>query len=275
MKSKKTNAKAAETEEKNRYQRFLEDSMRIARNAGEPTYRFEVGEKVLYGAWQECTITEVLFDGMVYTLDCSSVKKVYGVDTVVTDQQIQPWIRLRPAIPSEQRTSRFSTNEDIRLSYTNVTVESLMSRHYHFGVNFEPPYQRGYVWTQKDRDLLLESIFMGADIGKFVFKKISEDEWLKNKAFSYEIIDGKQRLLTILSFYENRWAYKGVFFNELSNGDRRRFLDAMTALAEVRNATPSDTLRLFLRLNRGGRPVSNDVIEQARTLLESYEHNPG
>lgn len=267
MKTKKSNSKTTDDALKCKLMRQLEDACRIARNAGEPTYRFEVGERVRYGAWQNVSVKEVLLDGTAYRVECSSIEIKYGKETENVDEQIVPWLSLRPWIPAEERTSSFSANDDIRLSYSNTTIESLMSKHYHFGIEFEPPYQRGFVWTQADKDMLLESIFMGAEIGRFVLKHCSDEEWRNNPNVSYEIIDGKQRLLTLLSYYENRWAYKGVFFNELSNADRRRILDTNVSVAEVRNLSHNDTLKLFLRLNRGGRAVSNEVIEHVEALL--------
>ena len=269
MKSKKTTTKANEDALKQKLMSQLEDACKIARNAGEPTYRFEAGERVNYGSWQRAIVKEVLLDGTAYHVECSTVEIKYGIETEKVDEQIVPWLSLRPRIPAEERTSAFSFNDNVRLSYSNTTIESLMSRHYHFGIEFEPPYQRGYVWTQTDKDMLLEYIFMGAQIGRFVLKRRSDEEWRANPNVSYEIIDGKQRLLTLLSFYENRWAYKGVFFNELSNADRRRILDMNVAVAEVRNLSYEDTLKLFLRLNRGGRQVSDDIIEHVKDMLEN------
>lgn len=42
----------------------------------EPTYRFEVGDKVKYGALKDCTVKEVLYDGKVYGLHCISTEKI-------------------------------------------------------------------------------------------------------------------------------------------------------------------------------------------------------
>lgn len=40
----------------------------------EPTYKFEVGDKVKYGALKDCTVKEVLYDGKVYGLHCISTE---------------------------------------------------------------------------------------------------------------------------------------------------------------------------------------------------------
>ena len=49
-----------------------------------------------------------------------------------------------------------------------------------------PDYQRGYVWEQEDKELLLDSIFKNIDIGKFVFIRLSDSEWMERN-FGYEI----------------------------------------------------------------------------------------
>lgn len=237
----------------------IEEALTHALFAGEPTYFFKKGDNVVYGAWEKATVVNVFNNGLVYEIEARTHKK----NEEVISLQIVPWIQVRPYIVG---TSNFATNLDIRLSYTNTSIESLLLRHLFFGVDFEPEYQRGEVWSAEDKEKLLESIFMGADIGRFVFRRRTDEEWAKNR-ISYEIVDGKQRLLTLLAFFENRIPYKGVYYNELSGVDRHRFLDADTAVAELRNVSKINTLKIFLLLNRGGRPVSDKVIKNAEELL--------
>lgn len=245
----------------------IQEAFEHAKHAGDPTYFFNIGDEVSYGGWHKTVVKDVLFNGEVYRIACSSSKTVYGKEVITNSEQIVAWVNLRPCIQPGARTTQFKSDNNIRLSYSNVTVESLLHKHYFFGVNFEPDYQRGYVWDQTDKDSLLESIFMGAEIGRFVFKRIPDEEWIKNQSISYEIVDGKQRLLTLLSYYENRWPYKGVYFNQLSNNDRRCFLETYVAYSEIRDISKEDTLRLFIRLNRCGRPVSDDIIDHAKSML--------
>lgn len=151
-------------------------------------------------------------------------------------------------------------------------IESLLLKHLSEfgGIDFMPPYQREYVWTDSDKEQLLDSILMGSDIGKFTVRVLDDVEWFERQ-LSYEIIDGKQRLMTLLNFYLNRFPYKGFYYNGLSAKDRRTFLDHMVSWAEVKNLDKKATLRLFLLLNRGGRPVSDTVIERAGELLKKLE----
>lgn len=248
----------------------LKNAQQIAVRAGTPTYFFHEGESVGYGAWQETTITKVMDDNStVYEIHAKSIKTdVIGNQKSEEKSLIVPWVYVRPLHKGE---SSFSCNEDIRLSYFNSSIESLISKHLNFGVGFDPDYQRGFVWTTEDQEKLLESVFMRADIGRFVFRCCNRDEWMANDV-TYEIIDGKQRLITLLKFYENRIPYRGVYYNELSGKDRNVFLNASVSIAEVRNLSRKDVLRLFIMLNRGGKSVSDDIIQAAKNkLLEECE----
>lgn len=240
--------------------RELADAREKASRCGEPTYFFSAGDNVHYGAWPYATILNVLDNGRVYHVYVKGTKPNGDVQEGDT---YQPWIALRPLTAGK---SRFSSNDDIRLNYSNRSMESLIFNAIAFGIDFEPEYQRGYIWKDSDREALFDSIFMGADIGRFVLRKLSEAEW-RESGNSYEIVDGKQRLLTLLDYYQNRFAYRGVFYNDLSPKDRRKLMDLNVSVAEVSNLSRADTLRLFIMLNRGGRPVSNEVIRHAQALL--------
>lgn len=251
----------------------MDDVKRRAAFAGEPTYFFKEGDKVQFGAWKDTTITKVIDGGMAYEVSSTSTKEKSSGELVTEHREnVVPWVSVRPLLKGEG--SSFSCNEDIRIYFNNSSVESLLHKHLGFGVDFNPDYQRGFVWEDSDKELLLDSIFMGADIGKFVFRRCSDEEWLES-GICYEIIDGKQRMLTLLDYYENRFPYRGFYYNDLSMRDRRRFKDTPVSIAEVNNVTKKDTLRIFLMLNRGGRPVSDDVIQRAKDMLEQEEHNGG
>lgn len=261
MRTKKKMKSEAEREAFNRMQELAEERERASR-LGKPTYHFQVGEEVRYGGWENTTIAEVVDDGQVYLLHGESTTPK---GELTFKEHYANWAAVRPLAVG---TTQFSTNDDIRLYYSNRSIESLLFSVVAFGVDFEPGYQRDYVWEDTDREALLDSIFMGADIGRFVLRKLSDEDWSK-RHLSYEIVDGKQRLLTLLAYYENRFSYKGAFYNDLSFRDRRKFNDLSVSVAEVSNFSQKDTLRLFLLLNRGGRPVSDAIIHRVQQMLDA------
>lgn len=237
---------------------------RTALRAGSPTRQYEKGEKVRYGGWDKAIIKEKYENGLYYEVLCEG-KNAPMTELAQTQLMFVPWVKL---FPTQLGDSAFTSNEDIRINYTNSSIESLLSRHLLTGVDFSPEYQRGLVWTDEDREALLDSIFMGADIGRFVFRERDDDEIDLADAIFYEIVDGKQRMTALLDYYAGRYAYHGVYYHELSSKDRHRFDNACVSVASVKNLSKKDTLRLFLMLNQGGRPLSRDVIERAKQRMD-------
>lgn len=81
----------------------------------------------------------------------------------------------------------FKNIADIRDMYNNGQIE------------LNPPYQRKPAWKTKQRRLLLSSLFNGIPIPALIFHK----HFRSNKAKDvYDVLDGKQRLETILHFIE-------------------------------------------------------------------------
>lgn len=259
-KSTQTEKELQRIEEKNR-----EIAIRSARckatRLGKPSYFFNVGDKVRYGGWNSTVITAVFDDGAFYEVATSN--KEDGR----TSKNIVIWLSLRRL---EYGETSFASNEDIRLYYSNASVESLLSKHILFGVDFNPDYQRELVWDDKDRELLLDSLFMGADIGRFVFRVKDDHETSLDGPF-YEIVDGKQRMMALLDFYADRYPYKGAYFSDLSAKDQCAFKNTSVSIADAKNLSKKDTLRLFIMLNRGGRPVSEEVVRRAEKMLEDIQ----
>ena len=266
MATRKKAAKAKNDEAFNEW-RLKEDikkALAIGKRAGIPTRSFQRGEAVRYGGWHPSVVQERCEDGFYYKVE--SFKEGKNGEPPQTQISFVPWVKL---LPMNVGSTNFTSNEDIRLNYQNSTVESLLSKHLLFGVDFEPDYQRGLVWDQKDKESLLDSLFMGADIGRFVFRVKNDEEISDPDGDFYEIVDGKQRMTTLLDFYAGRFPYKGAFYHELSAKDRRRFRDASVSVAEARNLSKKDTLRLFLMLNRSGKPMDDDTVRRVR---EQYEN---
>lgn len=66
-------------------------------------------------------------------------------------------------------------------------------------INLDPPYQRKPAWKTKQRRHLLSSLFNGIPIPALIFHKHFNPHQAKDV---YDVLDGKQRLETILHFIE-------------------------------------------------------------------------
>ena len=121
-------------------------------------------------------------------------------------------------------------------------------------------YQRNYVWTNKSRSLLIESFIMNIPIPPI---------FLYEKDYSfYEILDGKQRISSIVDFYNNEYALEGLEVwselngkryidlpNRIKEGLDRRYLSSIIMLKEsTKESFQVNKLKkmVFERLNTGG-----------------------
>jgi hypothetical protein len=69
-------------------------------------------------------------------------------------------------------------------------------------INLHPEYQRRSVWDRGKRSLFIESLLMNIPIPPVFLL-----EWEYSR---YEVMDGQQRLNTIVEFYENRFKLSGL-----------------------------------------------------------------
>lgn len=235
----------------------------------EPSYRFNIGDKVRYGAIKESIVDEILYDGKVYGLKCVVTDNNYGKPFDYEAYRVVSWMQIRPIGYGD---TDFTENEDVRMHFNNSTIEHLIYMHYHFGIDFNPDYQRGYVWTQEDKELLLDSVFKNIEIGKFALIHLSTSEW-HERGFSYEILDGKQRLSTLIEFYENKLSYKGKYYNDLSWKDRMTFKHHNVSVAEVESENKKTILKYFLMLNRTGKAMDKAQLDKVENMLSEIEDN--
>jgi hypothetical protein len=128
-------------------------------------------------------------------------------------------------------------------------------------MNIRPEYQRRLVWDRPKKSRFIESLLMNIPVPPiFLF------EYQLNR---YEVMDGQQRVNTILEFYDNSlklsgletWsALNGLFFKQcpekIQRGLDRRRLSATVLLAESSADSPAAAHQLrrqvFERLNTGG-----------------------
>ncbi|WP_312587409.1 DUF262 domain-containing protein [Comamonas terrigena] len=123
---------------------------------------------------------------------------------------------------------------------------------------FIPDYQREFVWTALQQSRFIESLFMRLPI-PYVFTADVADG---PRAGNFEIIDGSQRIRTLVAFLQNRLTLTGLSkitsangakFEDLSKPRQLRFKRQTIRVIEMTNRADEETRReIFDRLNSGG-----------------------
>jgi hypothetical protein len=152
----------------------------------------------------------------------------------------------------------------------DYTVDGLVKR-VRDGNIYVPSFQRGYVWRLKDAARFVESLLLGLPVpGIFLSKEEDTQKLL--------VIDGQQRLLSLLYFYDGIFIptgkvfklegvqekFKGVTYKTLKDEDRRRLDDSILHATVVKQDQPSDDessiYHIFERLNTGGMRLAAQEI---------------
>ena len=232
---------------------------KLLRFCPEPTRSFNVGNKVVIGNLENIVITKVLNEGKIYEIEFQSDGDGSRV------RRLEPWYNIFKSYNNENSLFK---EDNLRLHFTSSCIENIIWRKYSYGIDLDPEYQRGYVWSPEDEESLIDSIFNNCDIGKFVLinKDCDDDP-------CYEVLDGKQRINTILRFFEDRFTYKGFLYSELSLSDRRKFKRFTISTAEITNPSKEMIYQYFLKVNVTGKVMDKDHLKKVESLLATI-HNP-
>lgn len=138
-------------------------------------------------------------------------------------------------------------------------------------LDLDPPYQRRSIWTLKDRKFFLDTIFRDYPCPAiFLHKDINE----AGKQI-YHVVDGKQRLETIILFIENKITIDKEFGDTNLAGKKWKDLLNETSLKKrfwdyVLSAEFIDTIEgivvndVFDRLNRNVKKLERQELRHAK-----------
>ncbi len=91
-------------------------------------------------------------------------------------------------------------------SYDSRPIQTLLNQIRNInkrdGIDLQPEYQRGYIWSPDFKDKLLYSIIKSYPIGNVSLRVRTEKN---SKGAMLEVVDGQQRLTTIYKFIENEY----------------------------------------------------------------------
>jgi hypothetical protein len=90
-----------------------------------------------------------------------------------------------------------------------------------------------------------------------------------------EILDGKQRIQTLKDFTQSRFPYRPenddpVYWHQLNRRDRSFFERRTIQFSELdgENLSRTDLLEIFLDVNAGGVPQSEEHLTKVRQMLK-------
>ena len=231
--------------------------------------RFEIGERIHWGAHEEVYIRDIGPDHIYYLVE--TMKPVGRQSQGYKEEQIpeQHYLTWLDTLPYKSKGTTFAKEDPYFIRLLNSGVSSLLSMVYgsYAGVDFDVDYQRDHVWELKDKVDLIDSIFNNIDIGKFVFVQRHEG----TKGRYYEVVDGKQRLTALKEFFEDKFAYKGYYYSELSFRDQHEFTNHGVTYGFLENPDKRGIYETFIKMNTCGKPMDHKHIDKVKELLKELE----
>lgn len=172
------------------------------------------------------------------------------------------------------------------MSGTNRGMRDLTRQIDDGGLDLNPPYQRGYVWTLEQRVNLVRSLLLGVPVAALVLnRRGSNAAWRRNEGDPGEVwyacIDGKQRLTTMHMWWRGEFAIPADWLERRMHGAGhdlamvtvrdlsdvgRRFMDnrCMIPVAEASLGSLAEEAEVYGLINSAGSAQTQEDLDRAR-----------
>lgn len=121
-------------------------------------------------------------------------------------------------------------------------------------LDIRPPYQREFIYKDKDREAVIDSIKNGFPLN-VMYWSVRDDD-------TYEIIDGQQRTISIAQYAEGAFSVDGQYFHNLQDDKRKQILDYQLMIY-LCSGTDSERLNWFKIINIAGKKLTNQELRNA------------
>lgn len=134
---------------------------------------------------------------------------------------------------------------------TNVKVIELYNKIESGGLIISPDFQRKLVWKKQHKFHFIDTILMNFPFPEVYVASAEMD--LDNITASEIVVDGQQRLSTIVDYIKARGDFKTQNrvkrFEELTIDEKKLFLNYLVSVRDLKNLDPEIVKEIFMRIN--------------------------
>lgn len=152
----------------------------------------------------------------------------------------------------------------MKINLQQITVRALAAgftddaeggvRGYGGALNIRPAYQREFVYKDKQRDAVIDTVRKGFPLNVMY--------WAVNEDGTYEVLDGQQRSLSICQYVDNQFSIGGLSFNNLTDDQQAQILDYELMVYFCEGAA-SEKLDWFKTINIAGEELKLQELRNA------------
>ena len=141
---------------------------------------------------------------------------------------------------------------EVSNGYFNDNEEGVVG--YGGKLNIRPKYQREFVYKDKQRDSVIETIRKNFPLNVMY--------WVKNEDNTYEVLDGQQRTISICEYVSGTFSLNSMYFHNLTNSDKEQILD-YKLMVYFCDGTDTEKLDWFKTINIAGEKLTDQELRNA------------
>lgn len=141
--------------------------------------------------------------------------------------------------------------------------EELLRYKNKYNLNFNPEFQRGHVWSYQQKIDYMEFLLKEPMSGRDIY--FNCPGWMNDFNGPMVIVDGKQRVNTILEFLSNHIpVFKCYYYNFEDH-----LTEHISLTFHINNMSSyNDIIRWYIDMNTGGTSHTQKEINKAKSLLK-------
>ena len=147
-------------------------------------------------------------------------------------------------------------------SYQDLSVQEEGIVGYGGRLNIRPKYQREFVYNDKQRNAVIDTVWQGFPLNVMYWVKTDGSDGIE-----YELLDGQQRTISICSFIAGEFlmVLDGDLtnFEGLTSTQKDRILDYELQVYICENGTDEEKLKWFNTINIAGEKLKEQEIRNA------------
>lgn len=127
-------------------------------------------------------------------------------------------------------------------------------RGYDGKLDIRPPYQREFIYKDKQRDAVITTIKQSFPLNVMY--------WATRNDGTYEIIDGQQRTISICQYVNGDFAYDFQYFHNLTDEEKEHILN-YKLMVYICSGTEKEKLSWFETINIAGEKLTKQELRNA------------
>jgi len=121
-------------------------------------------------------------------------------------------------------------------------------------LDIRPPYQREFIYKDKQRDAVIDTITKEFPLNVMY--------WAVREDGNFEIIDGQQRTVSFCQYVEGDFAFNGRYFHNLQKDEKEQIL-GYRLMIYLCSGTDSERLDWFKTINIAGEKLTDQELRNA------------